>query len=142
MLDFDQDSPQAKAPSHPTPPSAGKLVAGDSVHVGNHGGYPRVRLDLQSTPMCSDPRGVPSFAGERRRSSASVSAEGDDARVDWSNLTSGPGGPTVSDPTPVHAGVSGNVFPEYVFDVYHFLFLFYFIFKTRNLTKLWLAISF
>jgi len=63
-LDFDQDSPQAKAPSHPTPPSAGKLVAGDSVHVGDLGGYPRVRLDPLSTPMSSDLQGTPPFAGK------------------------------------------------------------------------------
>ena len=67
------------------------------------------------------------------------SVEGNDARVDWSNLTSGPGEPTVSDPAPVHAGISGGVFLEYVFDVYlfeTFSFLFPFYLKTRNLTKL------
>ena len=53
-------------------PSAAELAAGDSVHVGDHGGYPRVRLDLLSTPMFSDPRGVLPFTGEPRRSSASV----------------------------------------------------------------------
>ena len=75
MLDFDQDSPQAKAPSHPTPPSAGKLIAGDSVHVGDHGGYPRVRLDHLSTPMCSDSQGMPPFTDEPRRNSAPVRLE-------------------------------------------------------------------
>ena len=115
---------------HPNAFSAAKLVASDSVHVGDHGGYPRVRLDLLSTPMFSDHQGTPPFAGNPRRSSASVRSEGDDAHVDWSNLTSGLGGPTVSDPAPVHAGVSGNAFPECAFDVYifetfSFLFLFY-----------------
>ena len=48
--------------------------------------------------------------------------------MDWSNLTSGPGRSTVNDPVPVHAGISGNVIPKYVFDVYipkRSLFLFY-----------------
>ena len=54
--------------------------------------------------------------------------------MDWSNLTSGPGGSTASDPVLIHAGISGNVFLEYAFDVvspnHFFLFLFYFLFKT------------
>ena len=54
--------------------------------------------------------------------------------MDWSNLTSGPGGSTVSDPVPIHAGISGNVFLEYAFDVVssnRFLFiLFYSFLKT------------
>ena len=106
---------------HPNAFSVAKLVAGDSVHVGDHGGYPRVRLDLLSTPMFSDHQGTPPFAGNPRRSSASVRSEGDDTRVDWSNLTSGPGGPTVSDPAPVHTGVSDPARTPKLLTGYNFL---------------------
>ena len=41
--------------------------------------------------------------------------------MDWSNLTSGPLGPTVSDPAPVHVGLSGSAFPDYAFDVYVYI---------------------
>ena len=88
--------------------------------------------------MFSEHQGTPSFAGNPRRNSALVRAEGDDARVDWSNLTSGPGGPTVSDPAPVHAGVSGIAFPVCAFDVYifeTFPFLFLFYLKKQILTR-------
>ena len=103
-LDFGQRPPQPQTHYPPETISAAKLVAGNSVHVGDHSGYPRVRLDLLSTPMHSDHRGTPPFAGEPRRSSAPVRSGGDDARVDQSNLTSGPGGPTVGDSRASHAG--------------------------------------
>ena len=104
LLDFDREPPQPQTHFAPEAISAAKLVAGNSVHVGDHGGYPRVRLDLLSTPMHSDHRGTPPFAGEPRRSSAPVRSGGDDARVGQSNLTSGPGGPTVGDSRGSHAG--------------------------------------
>ena len=88
---------------------------------------------------------VPSFTGEPRRSSASVSAGGDDARVDWSNLTSGPGGSTVSDLVPIHAGISGNVFLEYAFDVVssnRFLFILFYFFIKQILTTALTAYNF
>ena len=59
--------------------------------------------------------------------------------MDWSNLTSGPGGPTVSDTRTIHAGVSGSVNPKYAFDVYVYIQIVFFsvlFFKTRFLTKL------
>ena len=104
LLDFDREPSPPQNHFAPEAPSAAKLVAGNSVHVGDHGGYPRVRLDLLSTSMHSDQRGTPPFTGEPRRSSAPVRSGGDDARVDQSNLTSGPGGPTVGDSRGSHAG--------------------------------------
>ena len=86
----------------------------------------------------SDALEEPSFAGKDRRSSASVRPKEREGGGDRSNLTSGPPGPTVSDPVPVHAGVSGGVIPEYTFDVYLFQNVFFFLFylKNRKLTKL------
>ena len=134
MLDFDRDSLREKNHFARRPPSAAKLTAGSSVHPRDHINHRSNRLDPLSTRMASILRTVPSFAGEPRRSSASVSAGGGDARVDWSNLTSGPGGSTVSDPVSIHAGISGNVFLEYAFDVVspnRFSFSVLFSFKNR-----------
>ena len=50
----------------------------------------------------------PSVAGDRR-SPAPVRAEKRREREEWSNLVSGPSGPTVSDPRATHAGLSGHV---------------------------------
>ena len=66
-------------------------------------------------------RGEPPFAGVDRRCLASVRAEEEEGEIDWSNLTSGPGGPTVSVTRTVHAGVSGSVNPKYAFDVYVYI---------------------
>ena len=51
LLNFDREPPQPQYHFAPETISAAKLVAGNSVHVGDHSGYPRVRLDLLSTPM-------------------------------------------------------------------------------------------
>ena len=59
--------------------------------------------------------------------------------MDWSNLTSGPGGSTVRDPVPIHAGISGSVFSEYAFDVVssnHFLFILFYLKKQILTTTL------
>ena len=73
-----------------------------------------------------------SFAGDDRRCLASVRAEEEEGGIDWSNLTSGPSGPTVSEPVPVHVGLSEGVIPpvrfprsESVFPSETFSFLFY-----------------
>ena len=54
LLNFDREPPQPQNHFAPETISTAKLVAGNSVHVGDHSGYPRVRLDLLSTPMHSD----------------------------------------------------------------------------------------
>ena len=62
ILAGDHRSP--KLTIHPNAFSAAKLVVGDSVHIGDHGGYPQTRLDRLSTPMSSDHQGTPPFAGK------------------------------------------------------------------------------
>ena len=76
---------------------------------------------------------VGGVAGGDRRCLASIRAEEEEGGIDWSNLTSGPSGPTVSDPVPVHVGLSEGVFSpvrfprsESVFTSETFSFLFYF----------------
>ena len=89
--------------------------------------------------MSSDHQGTPPFAGKSSPELRLCSVGGERRARGRSNLTSGPGGPTVSDPAPVHAGVSGSAFPEYAFDVYTFYlkrFSFLFYFKYQILTKL------
>ena len=98
LLNFDRDPLWGENHFARQPPSAAKLTVGNSVHPRDHINHRSNRLDPLSTWMASVFRTVPSFTSEPRWSSASVSAGGGDARVDWSNLTSGPGGPTVSDP--------------------------------------------
>ena len=80
----------------------------------------------------SEPRGEPPFAGDDRRSPTSLGQRREKGRGDWSNLTSGPPGPTVSDPVPVHVGLSEGIFSpvrfprsESVFPSETFSFLFY-----------------
>ena len=54
LLNFDREPPQPQNHFAPETIAAAKLIAGNSVHVGDHSGCPRVRLDLLSTPMHSD----------------------------------------------------------------------------------------
>ena len=62
-------------------------------------------------PAIRTPRGA---SVHRRRSPEHRlrSARREEGAGDWSNLTSGPDGPTVSDPATTHAGFSGSVKPR------------------------------
>ena len=77
----------------------------------------------------SEPHEEPPIAGVDRQNPATARTEEEGGAGDWSNLTSGPHGPTVSDPRASHTGISEDVKPEYAFDVFSlrivFLFLFY-----------------
>ena len=86
-------------------PTGSRWVAADSSR------RPRRPSDhRKDCPGLADPsrpsgaREEPPFAGVDRRSPASVRPEEEGGGGDRSNLTSGPPGPTVSDPEPVHAG--------------------------------------
>ena len=124
--------------TQPPPPSR-SLAAGSSLrpHLPDDHRDARPGVADPSPPL--ENHGEPPFAGVDRRSPASVRPEEEGGGGDWSNLTSGPKGPTVSDHGLVHAGVSGGVNSKYVsyvylFEIFIFLFLFYF--KKQNLTKL------
>ena len=86
----------------PKLPSAAELAAGDFLHLRRPYDYQSDHLGPLNPLVASAFRTEPPFAGDDRRSPAPLrQMEGDDAG-DWSNLTSGPGGPTVRDPAPVH----------------------------------------
>ena len=88
----------------PKLPSAAKLTAHDSFHPRLPSDHRKFRRSLADPPRPSGTRGEPPFAGGDRRGLASVRAEEEEGGIDWSNLTSRPLGPTVSDPAPIHVG--------------------------------------
>ena len=84
----------------PKLPSAAELAAGDLL-------LPQQPLDhRENRPSRADPsppsgaREEQPNAGDDRRSPALLGQRRETTRSDWSNLTSGPGGPTVGDPAP------------------------------------------
>ena len=81
----------------PELPSAAELAAGDTLHLR------QPRDHRENRPGCADPS-LPSGAreeqpnaGDDRRSPAPLGQRRETTRGDWSNLTSGPGRPTISD---------------------------------------------
>ena len=88
----------------PEASSAAKLTAGDSLHPRRPNDHREDRPGLADPSRLSGARGEQPFAGVDRRRLASVRAEEEEGEMDWSNLTSGPPGTTVSDPAPVHVG--------------------------------------
>jgi hypothetical protein len=92
--------------------SAAELAAGYSLRPRHPLDHREDRPGLADPSPPSEPRKEPPFAGVDRRSPASARPEEEGGAGDWSNLTSGPKGPTVSDPEPARAGLSGGVIPE------------------------------
>ncbi len=82
----------------PIASSAAKLAAGSSLRPRRPNDHQEDRPGLADPSRPSGARAEPPFAGVDRRCLASVRAEEEEGEIDWSNLTSGPGGPTVSDP--------------------------------------------
>ena len=95
----------------PQLPFAAKLTADDSFHPRLPSDHRKDRRSLADPSRPSGTRREPPFASGDRRGLASVRAEEEEGGIDWSNLTSGPSGPTVSDPVPVHVGLSEGVIP-------------------------------
>ena len=104
LLNFDRDTPREKNHFAPEATSAEKLAAGSSLRPHLPGDHREDRPGVADPSPPSEPRGEPPFAGDDRRCLASVRAEEEEGGIDWSNLTSGPLGPTVSDPAPIHVG--------------------------------------
>ena len=82
----------------PEASSAAKLTAGDSLHPRRPNDHREDRPGLADPSRLSGARGEQPFAGVDHRRLASVQAKEEEGGMDWSNLTSGPPGPTVSDP--------------------------------------------
>ena len=81
-----------------------KLTVGDSLHPRRPNDHREYRPGLADPSRLSGAHKKQPFAGVDRRRLASVRAKEEEGGMDWSNLTSGPPGPTVSDPAPVHVG--------------------------------------
>ena len=115
--------------SHPTPQiRSGATVAQTPKSSRSHLRRGARRRRLPSPPPACRPPGGPPWTGGsipairtprgasvRRRRSPELclrSARREEGGDDWSNLTSGPKGPTVSDPRVGPRGLSGGVKPE------------------------------
>ncbi len=116
----------AQSPKPPEAISAAKHAAGDSLHPHLPSDHREDRPGLADPSLPFGAREERPIAGVDRRSPASVRPEEEGGGGDWSNLTSGPKGPTVSDHGLVHAGVSGGVNSKYVSYVYLFETFFFF----------------
>ena len=84
----------------PNASSTAKLAAGGSLCPRRPNDHREDRHGLADPSRPSGAHGEPPFAGVDRRCLASVRAEEEEGEMDWSNLTSGPLGPTVRDPAP------------------------------------------
>ena len=146
----------AELPSYPTsvgdhrstkvtsPPwlfSAAELAAGDSFHLRRPINHPEDRLGLAVPSPPLDAREAPPFVDGDRRSPAPIGQKRGEGGKKRSNLTSGPSGPTVSDPRDrslcLSEGANSRVrllYCESVFPSESFSFLV--LFKNRDLTKL------
>ena len=82
----------------PEAPSAAELAAGDSLRPRRPVDQRKDRLGVADPSLASDALEEPPFAGDDRQNPAPARVEEKGGRGDWSNLTSGPPGPTVSDP--------------------------------------------
>ena len=96
-LNFDRDTPREKNHLAPEATSAEKLAAGSSLRPHLPGDHREDRPGVADPSPPSEPRGERPFAGDDRRSPAPLGQRRETTRGDWSNLTSGPGRPTVSD---------------------------------------------
>ena len=114
----------------PNASSAAKLAAGNSLRPHRPNDHREDRPGLADPSRLPGARGEQPFAGVDRRRPASVRAREEEGGMDWSNLTSGPPGPTVSDPSPVHVGEVEAHFQNapsmctYIFETFSSLFLF------------------
>ena len=120
-----------KVTSPPKLSSAVELTDGSSLRPHRPGNHQEDSTGVAHPSPPSGPREELPVAGDDRRCLTSVRAEEEGEGIDWSNLTSGPSGPTASDPVPVHVGLSEDVirlvrFPrsESVFPSETFSFLF------------------
>ena len=104
LLDFDREPPQPQKHFAPEASSAAKLTIGDSLHPRRPNDHREDRPGLADPSRLSGARGEQPSAGVDRRRLAFVRAKEEEGGMDWSNLTSGPPGPTVSDPALVHVG--------------------------------------
>ena len=111
-LSLDRKPPEPKTPFTPVVPSVAELAAGDSSHHRRPSDHREDRPGLAGPSLPSGALEEPPFVDGDRRSPAPVRAEKRRERGEWSNLTSGPSGPTVSDPRANRAGLSGSVFPR------------------------------
>ena len=77
--------------------SAAELAAGSSLHLRQPHDHREDRLGRADPSLPSGAREEQPNAGDDRRSPAPLGQRRETTRGDWSNMTSGPGGPTVSD---------------------------------------------
>ena len=75
-----------------------ELAAGDSLRPRHPLDHWEDRPGLADPSLPSESRGEPPFIDGDRWSPASARTEEEGGAGDWFNLTSGPDGPTVSDP--------------------------------------------
>ena len=97
-LNLDRRSPEPKAHFAPEPPSATELAAGDLLRPHLPNAHREDRLGLANPSLPSDALEEPPFVAGDRRSPAPVGQKRREGGKERSNLTSGPSGPTVSDP--------------------------------------------
>jgi len=83
--------------SPPKLSSAAELAAGSSLHLRQPHDHREDRLGRADPSLPSGAREEQPNAGDDRRSPAPLGQRRETTRGDWSNMTSGPGGPTVSD---------------------------------------------
>ena len=88
----------AEALFAPEPPSAAELAAGDFLRPHLPSAHREDRPGLAGPSLPSGALEEPPFVDGDRRRPATVRAERKEGEGDQSNLTSGPSGPTVSDP--------------------------------------------
>ena len=86
-----------KVTSPPKPSSAAELAPGRSLCPRQPNDYREDRPNLTDPSPPSGAREEQPNAGDDRRSPAPLGQRRETTRGDWSNVTSGPGGPTVSD---------------------------------------------
>ena len=108
-LSLDRKPPEPKTHFTPVALSAAELATGESSHHRRPSDHREDRPGLAGPSLPSGALGEPPFVAGDRPSPAPVRAEKRRERGEWSNLTSRPSGPTVSDPRATHAGLSGHV---------------------------------
>ena len=102
-LDFDREPHSPQNHSVTEAPSAAELAADEPLRPRRPVDHREDRLGEVDPSLASDALEEPPFTSDDRRSPASLGQRREKGRGDWSNLTSGPGGPTVSDPPRRHA---------------------------------------
>ena len=74
-----------------------ELADGDPLHPRRPNNHREDRPGLADPSLPLDPHGEPPFISRDRRNPTLARTEEGEDTGDWSNLTSGPKGPTVSD---------------------------------------------